>query len=65
MNTIDARIAYINSQVACMLARLEAMKAENQTRAARGKSQAYTETDFNDLPNVFGVHHNAVVGFLA
>lgn len=61
---IEARVAYINAQTACMLARLEAMKAENRMCEIAGRSPAYGETAFDHLPIEYGIHHNAVIGYL-
>jgi hypothetical protein len=61
--TPEQQAAYINSQVACMLAELEAMKARNALTQSLGLSQVYSEADFLALPDKHGVHHNAVIGY--
>lgn len=64
MNELIARVAYINAQVACMLAELEAMKAENNKRDNNNLSAAYSEEDFRMLPDRYGIGHNQVIGYL-
>lgn len=64
MNELIARVAYINAQVACMLAELEAMKARNAQDRSGGCHPTFTEDDFRGLPDRMGVHHNAVVSYL-
>lgn len=62
--TPEQRAAFVNSRVACMLAELEAMKAANEERLADGMALAYDYKAFSDLPDVYGLGHNAVVSFL-
>lgn len=54
--------AYVIAMSACVMAEVAAMQAENQQRAHRGESAAYTETAFTDLIDRYGIHHNAVIG---
>lgn len=65
MNELIARVAYINAQVACMLAELEAMKARNAHDVCWRRTPTYSEDDFRGLPDRMGVGHNAVIGYLA
>ncbi len=59
-----ARVAYIVSQSAAMLAELEGMKAENRSREGHGQAHAYGEDAFFDLPVRYGLAHNQVVAYL-
>ena len=63
--TDEQKAAFIQSQTACMLAELEAMKAENKERRMRGLSDAYNAQAFSDLADHFGLGHNTVVSFFA
>jgi len=54
-------IAYHNTMMLQCQITMEAMKAENKQRELEGKSLAYTEKQFIDLINEFGIHHNAVL----
>ena len=58
------RVAFINSQVACMNAELEGMKAENMGRKVLNESMAYTGKDFQALPDIYGLGHNEVIAYL-
>jgi len=58
------RVAYINSQTAAMLARLEAMKAANRERDRHGFALAYGEDAFNKLADEFGLGCNSVMAYL-
>lgn len=60
----EQRAAFINSQTACMLVELEAMRAANRERESNGFSPAYGEDEFLALITRYGLHHNAVVSFL-
>lgn len=58
------RVAFVQAQVACMLAELEGMKAANREAAASGRSPDYHPSDFFALPDRYTVGHNAVIAFL-
>jgi hypothetical protein len=60
--TDEQKAAYVIAQSACMLAVLESMKAENAMCDVRGVPREHSSVDFEDLPNQYGVHHNAVMG---
>ena len=60
-----SKIVYINSQIACFVAEIEGMKAENAERALAGFSPAYTHKEFVELPAQYGLSHNQVVQFLS
>ena len=62
--TVEEKIAFINSQVACALITLEGMKAMNREREMRGESLAYGEHAFFDLRNEFIISHNSVLEYL-
>lgn len=63
--TPEQAAAYVNSQVACMMATLAAMHEENRERELQGHTHAHDHAAFLDLPNNFGVHHNAVCDIFA
>jgi hypothetical protein len=63
MNTAEA-IAYIQAQTICALAEIEGMKAANAHRLSLGMTIAYDENAFFDVPNKYGIHHNAVLELL-
>ncbi len=58
------RIAYINAMVVCAQIEAEGMKAENQYRVSGGESIAYGKEQFDSLIEKYGIHHNAVLGYL-
>lgn len=60
----QARIAFIQTQTACCLAEMEAMKAANAARQQNGLSLAYGEDAFMALPAQYGIHHNQVIEYL-
>jgi len=59
----EQKVAYINAQVASMLAEMEGMKAANTERERDGFALAYDEKAFSSLPAEYGVDHNSVVAF--
>lgn len=59
--TPEQTAAFIQSQTACAMAEIEAMKAENTMRALQDFSPAYNETSFRAVPDEFGIGHNSVV----
>lgn len=61
--TPEQKAAYIFSQAACMLARLEAMKQENAECAVRNII-VYDHTQFDLLPQEFGLTSNQVIAFM-
>ncbi len=46
------------------MAEIAGMQALNTYREMRGETIAYDEDAFADIPNKYGIHHNAVVSFL-
>jgi hypothetical protein len=59
--TDEQKAAFVNSQTACMLVELEAMKAENAARAAGGDAPAYGVSAFHGLIDRYNLGHNAVM----
>jgi hypothetical protein len=58
------RGAFINSQVACMTARLTAMQEQNTADREAGRPVTYSPEDFEGMPDQYGLGHNAVVEYL-
>ena len=61
---IEARIAFINSQVLCAQAKLEGMKAANAEAARYEPCSVYSDYDFSQIPNEYGLEHNQVLSYL-
>lgn len=61
---LPARVAFVNSQVACMLAELEAMKLANELDIKAGRPLTNHPADFQNLDARFGLGHNTVVQYL-
>lgn len=69
--TPEQQAAYVIAQAACVTADVAAMQAENaavteanaDTSMIRRMSLPWKGQDFRDLINVYGIHHNAVIGF--
>lgn len=59
-----AKVAFIQAQTVCAMAEIEAMKAANRVRQDQGYSDAYGEDDFRQVPDNFGIGHNAVIEYL-
>lgn len=57
----EQKTAYVLAMVACANAEIAAMTAENQIRVREGQALAYGEKAFLDVPNRYGIHHNAVL----
>ena len=60
MNAEDERV-YVQSQIACAMIEMEAMKAANSQHP---QDQPYEEKAFRDLIDKYGIYHNAVIGTL-
>ena len=58
------QVAYVMATTVAATAWIEAMKAANAEREARGHAQAYNEEAFERVAQDFGLHHNAVVAAL-
>lgn len=61
--TPEQKAAYINAQVACALAEIEAMKAANRQREIQGYTPAYGEEAFAAVPDRYGISNNHVCLF--
>lgn len=59
-----ARIAFIQSQVLCAYAQLEAMKAENAECVRAGRSLTFDTHHFSSVPDVYRLGHNDVLAYL-
>ncbi len=61
--TPEQQVAFVQSQVACLLVELEAMKAANMEREHRGEAIAYGEDAFRELLGRYTVQHNDVLTY--
>ena len=65
MNSYDVQamqhVAYMIAQTVAAWAIIESMKAANTERMCRGEALAYNEDAFAQIPDQYGLHHNAVV----
>ena len=59
--TEEQKAAYVYAQAVSALSEIEAMKAANMIRESQGKALAYGEEAFADIPNRYGIHHNATI----
>jgi hypothetical protein len=59
--TTEEKVAYIQSQTACALLEMEAMKVENLQRINQGLSVAYGEDAFMKVISNYGIGHNSVL----
>lgn len=62
--TPEQSASFVNSQAACMLVAMEAMKAANERRRQQELSDAYGEDEFLALIDIYGCGHNTVVAIL-
>ncbi len=62
--TPEQTVMYIQAQRVCAECELEAMKVANRDADDRIEGRPYNEQDFNNLPNKYGIHHNAMLTFL-
>lgn len=60
----DSRRVFVTTQAACALIEAMGMVADNQHRLQRGESIAYPKEAFDALINQYGIHQNAVIGYL-
>jgi hypothetical protein len=58
---MNEKIAYVQSQIACALIEMEAMKTVNDSCKMRGEVPFYCESDFLNLQNKYGICHNIVL----
>lgn len=61
---IVAKAAFITAQAACMQARLVAMQEQNAADRHAGRPLTYQPGDFEELPDQYGLGHNAVITYL-
>jgi hypothetical protein len=54
-------IVYLNTQVACVMIELEAMKAENMERQMLGQSMTFVQDDFMNLIAKYDIGCNDVI----
>lgn len=54
------RCIWLQSQIACALIEMEAMKAANVERESEGKALAYDEEAFMNLINRYGIHRRSL-----
>ena len=59
----EQQAAYVFSQSASALIEAMGMISENMDRARKGETQAWHDSEFNNLIDKYGIHHNAVLGF--
>jgi hypothetical protein len=59
--TPEQKAAFIMSQVACAMAEIAGMQAENQHRLSLGQSIAYGEEAFAGIAGRYGLGHNDVI----
>ena len=65
MMPMEARVAHVLSQIACMNAKLECMKAQSLIDAKyEDKPPTYTPIDFENLPYDFGLGSYDVIKYL-
>lgn len=57
----EEKVAYVNAMTACALAEIAAMQAANAHMAIIGEGPVYDAQHFRDVPDRFGIHHNAVL----
>ena len=61
--TEEQKASYINAMVVCATAEIAGMQAANHSAAMAGGVPVYDAAAFEAIPNKYGIHHNAVVGF--
>lgn len=61
--TPEQKAAYIQAQAVAAAIELEAMRAENADRESKGLSQAYDESSFHKLQELYCITHNDVISF--
>ena len=59
-----ARVAFVQAQTVCAMARLEEMKAANRLDEMAGRNATYSPADFAAVPDSFLIGHNAVIDYL-
>lgn len=59
-----AEAAYVIAQSSCAMIEAVGMQVANKQRESVGKSPAYSEQDFYDLVEKYGISHNVIVSDL-
>lgn len=59
-----ARAAFLMAQAVCAIARIEAMKVDNEQDRAAGRPLTHSSTEFEAVPAYFGLEHNTAVAYL-
>ena len=59
-----ARAAFLMTQAACMQAEMAAMQTQNAMDAHDGRPWTYAPSDFEALPDRYGLSHNAAIEYL-
>jgi hypothetical protein len=59
--TPEQAAAFVQSQTACALSEIEAMKAENRLAVVQHYTAPYNEAAFRAVPDQFGIGHNSVL----
>jgi hypothetical protein len=59
-----ARATYLICMAACVQVEAMAMQAENQANRDANEPPTYKPADFKALIERYGIHHNAVIGYL-
>lgn len=62
--TSEQGAAYVVSQSICAMIEAMGMQAVNQSRTVAGLTLQYTKEDFDALIVKYGIHHNAVHGYI-
>lgn len=62
--TDEQRAAYVMAQSVCALGDILGMHAENQVRQFDNESPAFGHDEMSKVCEHYGIHHNAIVGFL-
>ena len=60
----EQRMIFLITQSLCAFAEIHGMLALNHERVSNGYALAYDEGAFLDVPNKYGLGHNAVIDFL-
>ena len=55
------KAAKVFAQAVAALAEIEAMRVANHEREANGEAYAYDEAAFREVPERYGIDHNAIM----
>ena len=59
-----SKAAYITAMAACAQIEATAMSEANKSARAAGQPAPHMASDFENLIVKYGIHHNAVIGYL-